>query len=147
MEFNMINRNGYRGIAAVGLVLSLATLCGCKSSNTDTQPTTQVSPERAAEIRSAYSAVQGYLVGDVEALDAENHRAAVGGIDPKLINNQSIVSFVDSSSGEILNSGTMVDQTPSGRIIVSYDPDRAAPKRGDLAAVKSASASAPAPNK
>jgi hypothetical protein len=140
MEFNMIDRNRYRGIAAaVGLVLSVATLCGCKSSKTDNKPTVEVSPERAAEIRAGYSAVQGYLVGDVEAVDAENHRAAVGGIDPKLINDQSVVSFVDSNSGDIVNSGTMVDQTPSGRIIVTYDPDRTAPKRGDLAVVKSAS--------
>ena len=123
--------------------LTTSILCGCKSSKT-AQPTAaaapQASPERLAEVRANYAAVQGYVVGDVEGVDAPSNHAAVGGIDSKLVTNQSLFSFIDAASGNVINSGNMVEQTPGGRIIVSYDPQRTAPKQGDVVAVKSASA-------
>ena len=135
--------NRIQSVAAfAAFALAASVLCGCKSSKT-AQPTAaapQASPERLAEVRANYAAVSGYIVGDVEAIDAPNNHAAVAGIDSKLVNNQSLFNFIDATSGNVINSGNMVEQTPGGRIIVTYDPQRTAPKQGDVVAVKSASA-------
>jgi hypothetical protein len=124
------------------LALAATILCGCKSSKTEPTPAAapQASPERLAEVRANYAAVSGYIVGDVEGVDAPSNHAAVAGIDSKLVTNQSLFNFVDATSGNVINSGNMVEQTPGGRIIVSYDPQRTAPKQGDVVAVKSSSA-------
>ena len=137
-----LNRIQRIAIPAAALVFAATILCGCKSSKKTNQapPTAvQASPERMAEIRANYAAIPGYVVGDVEAVDAQNSQAALAGIDPNLVNKQSIFSFVDASSGSTTNNGFMVEQTPAGRILVNYDPNRPAPKQGDFVAVKSAS--------
>jgi hypothetical protein len=128
-------------VGVVGSMLAAGTLWGCQQQKVeeDTTATAQVSAERMGEIRQRYSAVEGYLVGEVEGVDAENHRAAVGGIDAKLVNNQSLFIFVDGGDGNTINSGTMHSHSAvSGRIFVNYFQDATAPKVGDLAVVKAA---------
>ena len=136
-----LNRIQRVATPAAALVLAAAILCGCKSSKKTNQAPTavQASPERMAEIRANFAAIPGYIVGDVEAVDAQNNQAALAGIDANLVNKQSIFSFVDAASGNTTNNGFLVEQTPAGRVLVNYDPNRPAPKQGDFAAVKSAS--------
>ena len=127
--------------AMLGAVLP-GLLGGCQNTNQgEPQPTgpAQASPERIASVRQKYAAVEGYVVGDVEEVDAQTLRAAVGGIDPKQVNNQSIFVFVDPVSESPVNSGTMhSDSAVSGRLFIKYFPDGTAPKRGDLVVVKAA---------
>jgi hypothetical protein len=128
-------------VGVLGSMLAAGTLWGCQPNKPREDPTgtAQVSSEKLGEIRQRYSAVEGYLVGDVEGIDPENHRAAVGGIDPKLVTNQSTFIFVDASDGNTINSGTMQSHSAvSGRIFVNYFQDATAPKAGDLAVVKAA---------
>jgi hypothetical protein len=125
----------------LALVICIGAACaaigGCQNRKPDApeQPAAPPpSPERIAEIRRA----EGWLVGEVEAVDTEGRRAAVGGIDPKLVNRMSVFLLLDSSTGEVINDGSMYSTTPSGRIIVTFDGGRTAPKQGDLAAVRKA---------
>jgi len=122
-----------------GLLVMMAMLCGCQSNRDggDKTGTAQVSPEKLAEVRARYSAIEGYLVGDVEEVDGQNHRAAVSGIDPKLVQDRAAFFYVDASDGNVTNNGMKLGSSAvSGRIFVDYDPQRTAPKRGDLAVTK-----------
>jgi len=128
-------------VGVVGSMLAAGALWGCQPNKPqdDKTGTAQVSSERLGEIRQRYSAVEGYLVGDIEGIDGENRREAVSGIDPKLVTNQSVFVFVDASDGNTTNSGTMHGHSAvSGRIFVNYFKDATAPKVGDLAVVKAA---------
>jgi hypothetical protein len=125
-----------RRLLRVGL-LGLVLCSGCqgkKQGNADQDVAPPPAPERIAEIKRA----EGFLVGEVEAVDTEFGRTAVGGIDPKQVNKASFFLYLDSSTGEVINDGKMYSTTASGRIIVTFDTARKAPKVGDLAAVRRA---------
>ena len=117
----------------------MAMLCGCQSNRDggDKTGTPEVPPEKLAEVRARYSAIEGYLVGDVEEVDAQNHRAAVSGIDPKLVSDRATFIFVDPRDGNTRNSGIKFGHSAvTGRIFVDYFADGPSPKRGDLAVTK-----------
>jgi hypothetical protein len=126
-------------LGVAGALMTIGMLCGCQSNRdtADKTGTAGVPPEKLAEVRARYSAIEGYLVGDVEEVDPQNHRAAVSGIDPKLVQDQATFFYVDASDGNVTNNGMKLGSSAvSGRIFVDYDPQRTMLKRGDLAVTK-----------
>ena len=118
---------------AATLTLLLVTLAGCQKTVKE-EPAPAPMPTSQDKIDAAkarYAAMPGVMVGEVDATNGD--LTAVSGLDPKSISKDDVLTFIDVPSDEVISHGTLVETKPSGRLIVSFDPQgKRAPKAGDL---------------
>lgn len=119
---------------AAACTLAFVTMIGCQKTVPIQDPAPAPAPtsdEKVAAAKAKYAAMPGVLVGEVEA--ANDTYAAIGGLDPKSIGKDDILTFIDVAANEVISHGTMSEVGLSGRLVVKFDPQgQRAPKKGDL---------------